>query len=339
MALTWSLIEDAADRDRAWDEVVESCGYATFFHTRAWAELFVSTLKTWQPDPVAIEFSDGNMVVLPLMRRLDSEHRQSTVPGMYGGPLFLREPGEEHLDEFDKVPLWYQDVFLVDNPYSPYGWDPNGLVKWRLYTHITDLSPGFDGVLGGFRTNIRRDILKAEESALEIRLASTADHARAYFEIYEAAIGRFGDNLQSFYPVELFENLLRMPAYGEAARLSLAYVEGRPVSGLIVLCQGQIAVGWHWSTHPEHLASHACPLLLATSMRRACDDGFRWFDFLCSGSLTGVAHFKDGFGSRRKPYNVYWSPGMSPDETRPDTGAGAALRRVQQQRAGQETRA
>jgi hypothetical protein len=56
------------------------------------------------------------------------------------------------------------------------------------------------------------------------------------------------------------------------------------------------------------------------------------FDFLCSGSRKGVAHFKGGFGSSRSPYNVYWSPAMTPDETRPDTGPGAALGRIQELR-------
>lgn len=332
MALHWDLVEGDAERERVWDEVVASCGYATFFHTRAWAKLFASTLGTWRPDPVVIEFSDGNVVVLPMMRRLDSEHRQSTVPGMYGGPLFSRPPTQEHWDEFDRVPRWYSDVFIADNPFSPYRWDPNGLVKWGFDTHITDLAGGFDDVWGRFRENIRRNVRKAESSGLELHRAESGADARAYFEVYEAAIDRFADNLESFYPIDHFEGLLRMPEYGGNVELVLAYLEGVAVSGLVTLSWGDVVIGWHWSTRPEDFSSHACPLLLATAMRQSCENGFRWFDFLCSGSLEGVARFKDGFGSVRRPYNLYWSPGMTPNETRPDTGPGAAAQRIERMR-------
>ncbi len=340
MALSWHLIDSEAERDRVWDEVVRSCGYATFFHTRAWAELFATTLGTWQPEPVVIEFSDGNLAVLPMMRRLDSEHRQSVVPGMYGGPLFSRPPTEEHWDEFDKVPRWYPDIFIVDNPYSPYQWDPNGLVKWRFYTHITDLSGGFGQVWKRYRQNTKRNIKKAEGSGIEIRPALTVADAQAYFDVYEDTTVRFGDKLGSFYPLALFENLLLMPEYGEAVKLSLASLGNMVVSGLLMLYWGNVAIAWHYSTRPNYLTSHACPLLLGAAMRHACAEGFRSFDFLLSGSFDGVAHFKEGFGSVRKPYNGYWSPGLSPDSTRPDTGPGAApgrIRQLSQKRATEDT--
>jgi GNAT acetyltransferase-like protein len=330
MALTWSLVEGRAETDRVWDEIARSCGYATFFHTRAWAELFASTLGTWEPDPVAIEFSDGNLAVLPMLRRLDSEHRESTVPGMYGGPLFARAPTEEHWDEFDKVPRWYEDIFLLDNPYSPYRWEPNGLMRWRFRTHVTDLQGGFDQVWKRYRRNARRDIRKAKDAGIEIRLAATMADARAYYEVYEDATLRFGDRLVSFYPLALFENLLAMPGYGEAVQLSLATIGGEVVSGLVMLYWGDVAVAWHASTRPASLASHPYPLLLASNMQSACAAGFRSFDFLLSGSLEGVAHFKEGFGGVSTTYAGYWSPGLTPDSTRPDTGPGAAAARIRE---------
>jgi hypothetical protein len=91
---------------------------------------------------------------------------------------------------------------------------------------------------------------------------------------------------------------------------------------------GDVAVAWHYSTRPDELTSHACPLLLVTAMRKACADGFRSFDFLPSGPLAGVARFKEGFGSSRTPYSLYWSPGMTPADARPDTGTGAARGRI-----------
>jgi hypothetical protein len=331
VSLSWQLVKGGAERRKAWDDVVASCGYATFFHTRAWAELFATTLGTWAPDPVVFEFSDGNVAVLPLMRRLDSEHRESTVPGMYGGPLFSRPPSEDHLDGFE-AHLWYKDIFILDSPFTPYRWDPDGLVKWRFHTHIADLSGGFDEAWSRYRTNVKRNIRKAEAAGVEIHAGTSTADLQAYYEVYEDSLRRFGDDLRSFYPARLFENLRAIPGFGRDVQLSLASVDGRVVSGLVMLRWANTAIAWHYSTRPGDLGSHACPLLLRDAMQRACAEGFRWFDFLVSGSLKGVAHFKEGFGTRRTRYNAYWSPGMTPASSRPDTGTGAAPEKIQQLR-------
>lgn len=329
MALTWRLLTEESERDAAWSSVVESCGYATFFHTPAWARLFATTLGSWEPDPVVVEFSDGNVAVLPMSRRIDSEHRQSVVPGMYGGPLFLRPPTDDHWEEFDKTPLWYEDILIVDNPYAPHRWDPNGLVSWRFHTHIADLSAGFESAWKAARENVRRNVRKAERSGIEIRLATGVDGAAEYFDVYESALDRFGDNLMSLYPKALFENLVSLPEHGSEVQLTLAYRDGRAVSGLVMLYWGDTAMAWHYSTRPEELRSNACPLLLHHAMKHAAERGTRWFDFLVSGPLTGVAHFKEGFGARPTRYRLYWSPGLTSDRTRPDAGPGAAFHRRQ----------
>jgi hypothetical protein len=325
MAPRWTLLEEPEERNRAWDAVAESCGYATFFHTRAWAELFGRTFGTWDPDPVVVEFSDGRLVVLPMMRRLDSEHRQSTVPGTYGGPLFGGDPTQEHWDEFDQVPRWFRDILIVDNPYSRFRWEPNGLVRWRFQTHVTTLTGGFDGVWRNFREEIRAHVQEAERSAIDVRVAGGALDAREYFGVYKEAIGRPGDDVEPLYPAALFENLLQMPVCRDAAQLLLAYHEGRVVGGQIVLYWGDTAVAWHTSIRPGDLAPQVGAALFAAAMRKACDDGLRWFDFLASGHADD-AGLTEGYGGVPWRYDVYWSPGLSPDSTRLDTGLGAAGR-------------
>lgn len=325
------MLKGDAERIQAWDDVVRACPYASFFHTRAWAELFEKTLGTWKSDPVAVEFSDGNVAVLPLVRRVDSEHRESMVPGMYGGPLFLKTPTEEHLEGFQGH-LWFKDIFVLDNPFAPFNWDPDGLIKWRMHTHLTDLSQGFDEVWGRFRTNVKRNIKKAEAANIEIRVGTSVDDIRQYFDVYEATLPRFGDNLRSFYPIAFFEHLAALPQFGTEIKVTLASVEGRVVSGLIMLNRGDNAVAWHYSTRPDDLDTHACPLLLRNAMQEAASNGIRWFDFLVSGPLKGVAHFKEGFGTIRKTCNMYWSPDVTPVTERPDTGLGAAIEKSRQLR-------
>ena len=198
MTIAWNLIDDPADRRAAWAEVVAECGYATYFQTPDWSDGMAQALGTWTPAPVAMEFADGNLAVLPLVKRVDSPHHESVFPGMYGGPLFRRPPTDAHWDELDRVPLWYEDAFFVENPYAPFRWMPNGLVGWRLYTHRTDLSVGFDALWRSFRTNLRRSFAKSEDADMSVRLATTRGDRSAYYDIYAEAIPRFGEILQSY---------------------------------------------------------------------------------------------------------------------------------------------
>src|SRR5437899_11807179 len=101
MDFSWRIMESGAEE--AWKEVRADCRYATFFHTKPWADLLCKTFRLWRPDPVVIEFSDGNVMVLPMLRRLYFGYRESMIPHVYGGPLFLRPPDERHWEAVERV--------------------------------------------------------------------------------------------------------------------------------------------------------------------------------------------------------------------------------------------
>src|SRR5262249_1504896 len=96
---TWKLLEDGDIAD-IWAGICGDSGAATFFHTRVWADVLAKTFRQWSPKPLGIEFSDGNLMVLPLMRRRSllpvGYYCESMPPGVYGGPLFTKQPTEAH---------------------------------------------------------------------------------------------------------------------------------------------------------------------------------------------------------------------------------------------------
>ena len=307
MALSWTLLENEADRHKAWDDVVAACGYATFFHTRAWAELFATTLGTWKPDPVVMEFSDGNVGVLPLLRRVGSEQRQSMAPYVYGGPLSLRPPDEAHMEEMGKAARWFSDIVLYANPFSPHPWHQDGLVRWRIHTHVLDLAAGFDSVAAGFRSLLRRHIRVAESSGVVVELAGGADDVDEYYEAYLDSLVRWGEPPSSSYPASLFHALFGLQEERKGVRLWVGRLDGRVVCGVLVLCRGTHSVVWHAATQSAYLPSHASSLVYRIAIRSACEDGFRWFDFNPSGHLRGVEFFKERFGAQRRPFDMYHS--------------------------------
>jgi hypothetical protein len=49
-----------------WDTIYADCDYATYFHSREWAEIWQKyTQGDLQPDSKIISFSDGTSVLLP----------------------------------------------------------------------------------------------------------------------------------------------------------------------------------------------------------------------------------------------------------------------------------
>src|ERR1041385_1765452 len=131
-SLTWSVVR--ANTSGVWDSVTLACPSATFFQTRPWAEVLAATFPAWKADPVVIEFSDGNLMVLPILKHTITGYRESMIPHVYGGPIFSRLPNEEHLLAAQQIATWFPDITLLDNPFCPYSREQDGLARWRLET-------------------------------------------------------------------------------------------------------------------------------------------------------------------------------------------------------------
>src|SRR5437868_15075061 len=112
MSLSWRLLDSGITE--AWNTVTAACPGVTFFQTKSWADLFCSTFRLWRPATVAMEFSDGNLMVLPMVRNSIFGSCESMIPHVYGGPMFLRPPDAEHLEAAPLVPTRYPDARLLD---------------------------------------------------------------------------------------------------------------------------------------------------------------------------------------------------------------------------------
>jgi hypothetical protein len=308
MTLSWQQLSSAADIAEAWRQAGAASRHATFFHTQEWSDLFCASMTAWQPDPIAVEFTDGNLAVLPMLRRVGSEHRQAMAPFVYGGPLFLRPPTEAHWDEFGKIPRWYSDIVLYDNPFSPYAWDQEGLIRWRIHTHVLDLSPGFDRVLAGCRRMIRQNCRSAERAGIAVSPAQSLAQVDEYYDAYLDSLSRWSENVTSLYPRGLFHDFFRLQTADRGVRLWVAEVDGLVVSGVVVLYHAEHSVAWHAATHSDYLSSHASPLVHLAAIRAGCSEGLRWYDFNPSGQLRSLEFFKESFGTERRRFNMYHSP-------------------------------
>ena len=307
MKLTWRYL-GGEERDTAWNRVSSTCRQATFFHTKVWSSALEETFPRWVAHPVAIEFSDGNLMVMPLMRRRDrlfkSGYKESMLPGVYGGPLFLSSPGKAHWKEVWSAVNQFSNIIIWGNPYLKYLDSPKG-EKRTLFTQALDLREGFDKVKKGFRKGHKANIKVARREGVEVDVAATLETVTAYYNIYRDSLRRWGRQAGGFYPGRLFYNLFRQPEYGRAIRLWVARWNGVVIGGALIFYHNEHAVYWHGVVHPAYMNLHAAHLLLSTAIEDACRSGFRWFDFNPSGGLKGVEHFKNGFGTRYLEFYSY----------------------------------
>jgi hypothetical protein len=307
MTLTYQPI--AADRVAGvWNQVCANSNTSTFFHTKVWADVLNSTFPRWSLKPIALEFSDGNAVVVPLMSRNGlgpvEYYCESMLPGVYGGPVFKETPTAEHWSALWLAVNKFANIVVLGNPFLPDVGSPDA-TRQTISTHILDLEPGIDRILKDFRKGHQSDLKVARRNGVEIRVADSLADVDAYFDVYQDTLNRWGKRASGFYPRSLFRNLFLLPQYGDSVKLWLAELNGKVIAGAWLFYHKQHAVYWHGAMHSSYMSSHPAHLLVTEAIKHACSNGFRWFDFNPSGGLEGVAHFKRGFGATTLEFSSY----------------------------------
>ena len=99
-----------------WDRIWASARYATYFHSREWAEVWERTSgSTLRPAPLLVQFPSGATALLPLVVRVRCgglvKSYLSSVAGTYGGWLAakpLSDADARALAEFmvRQLPVW-----------------------------------------------------------------------------------------------------------------------------------------------------------------------------------------------------------------------------------------
>ncbi len=307
MQLNWRRVEKDS-LNEIWNLVATGCEEATFFHTPVWANVLNLTFPRWIPSPIAIEFSGGNLMVMPLMTtkifRPLAQYSESMLPGVYGGPILLKPAEENHWHSIWSLVNSLSDVVLYGNPYLHYIGHPNSIQR-SIFTQVLDLTKGFDLIRKSFSKGHRADITVSRKNGVEVKIASCRDEVEAYFKVYQDAIKRWGDQASGFYPIGLFYNLFQLGEYGKTVKLWIACLQGRVIAGAWSLYHNQHVVYWHGAVHSQYTSFHPTHLLVATMIEDACRNGFRWFDFNPSGGLEGVERFKNGFGAQYLTFNSY----------------------------------
>jgi hypothetical protein len=282
-----------------WDKIWHTCEYSTFFHSREWAEIWRTySHRAINPKPLLFFFSDGTQALLPLSTQkickgLASCHL-SSPGGTFGGWITSDELHEAH----SRLLAHYMTHKLGNltwrlNPYAPHSTHLTFPDCIGDETQVLELSEGFETIHRRWSKGHIAAAHKAKREGVTIRLASCARDWSDYFEVYQSALKRWGEQASSRYNWELFETMERR--HSPAIRLWLACYENKIVSGALCFYARRHAVYWHGASFAAFFELHPAHLIFYEAIRDACDQGYFWFDFNPSGGHEGVRIFKGRF--------------------------------------------
>lgn len=291
--------------DAEWDAAWLACDHATYFHSRAWAEIWAEYRRgEIRPAPRVIEFSDGSNAILPLCeeraRGRGPRRTRSSPAGCYGGWISEEPLGKAHAERLaaylvDEVPGLVWRV----SPWDDLAVAATAGLGEAEQTRALRLEGGFEALASGFSSGARWGARRAAREGIEIGIAIDLEEWRAYYAAYVDSLARWGDRATSRYDWDLFAQIRARDA--ESARLWVARLRGEVVAGALVFHAPAHAAWWHSAAVAAHLRKQPMHLLLHAMIRDACEQGLAVFDMGPSHGHSGVEEFKAAYGAEPFP--------------------------------------
>ena len=199
-----------------WDTTWQQCDYATYFHSREWAEIWNTYTKgKIHPLPELVLFSDKKKAILPLsgekiLKGLAKTYYLSPA-GTFGDWISLDKLNEEHSSLLINYMFNTFDNFVWRiNPYNKLISESVKIDAENDETYAIDLKVGFETIYQQWRKekkSLVRKIEKAVKEGVCIETASTLDDWQDYYQVYEESLSRWGEKASSKYEWELFNDI------------------------------------------------------------------------------------------------------------------------------------
>jgi hypothetical protein len=267
------------------------------------------------------EFPDGRRVILPLCRGVGRPKLWSTETSPLVGSIVSHGPVRP--DELKAVfeDLAARTVFrvrIVPTAFEGGLWEsvvPQDVQRLRKVAHVVELGGNFEAVwTGRFSGQARRNVRKAEKADLEVECGFGDALLPEFYDLFRKSVDRWAQKRSEPQFVARwrsrrrspFEKLRRrMVGLGEACRIWMARVGGRPAAAIVVL-QGANA-HYNMGAMDRDLAgpTRANFLLHKLAIEDACAAGCHYYNMGETGSSESLARFKRQFGAEEYTYHEY----------------------------------
>lgn len=294
-------------QQKLWDNIVLNADGSTYFHTYEWSKIIEQSFPNYLIATKAFVFDNSITAILPLMqsKRFFGFRKSyiSMVPGVYGGLISNKRLIPEQVDEiYNHVVKKCSNLRVIGNPYIEHNM-PAFFHKDDMFTHVLDLENGFETIWKNYSKGHRYNIRKAKKDGVYIKLGESLEDYKAYYNIYQDSLKRWGDKATSRYKFNLFENIYNSKS--KNIKLFLALVDKKIISGALLFYCGNHIVWWHGATLSDFFKHYPANFLQNEIIKESCESGHKYYDLNPSGGHEGVMKFKDGFGAKRIYFNIW----------------------------------
>jgi len=267
---------------------------------------FINTLSKatgYKNISVTIE-TDDKKYISPLLERrpLGVYPVAFSLPlGLYGGvdeaetELYLMIM--KHIKKFIGRPI------VIQNPFDSILPKINLPSIYRTYTHVLEFNNiTFKDVFKTFfNSKLRNQIRKGEKSNLTIKEGNDEEFVKAFYELYILTNKRWGEKNPK-YSIDFFKTFTGKSYF----EIKLAIFEEIIVSAIVLLKITDQYFYWFGALNKDY--GEYCPnhLLLSRAINEAIEAGTKYFNFGASGKLINVKKFKESFGTKEIPYDIYF---------------------------------
>ena len=303
--MTLSIVKIRSASTSEWDQIWQACDYATYFHSREWAEIWQSyTQGKIHPAPKLIGFSDRRTVLLPCSVQ-ESFHGLAKIylsspEGTFGGWISEDSIEPAHADLLTNfLTRKVGNLVWRMNPYAEYSGHDSQAVLQPDETHTLALSDGFDALVSTWKkgnASMLRKTHKARKEGISVQTLVSKQDWLVYYQVYQNSLQRWGREVESGYRWELFETMRQKKS--DSIKLWAAIYQNQIIAGALCFYAKHHVVYWHGAALSDFFNLRPINLLMTEIIQNACSQQYRWFDFNPSGGNQGVIAFKQSFGAK-----------------------------------------
>ena len=282
------------EQAKKWDEFVLSCPEATFFHRAGWQTIMQRGLghRTWF---FYFESKGEIQGILPLVE-IKSHlfgHSLSSLPFcVYGGIVASTVPARDALDlAAQHLAAQLRVDYLEYRNLRPQhaDWPVKDLYVTFRKEIASRPEQNMSAIPRKQRAMVRKGIKAGLESIID-------DNTARFFSAYSASVHRLGTPVFSRNYFQLLKEV-----FGNDCELMIILNEGRTVAGVMSFYFRDEVLPYYGGGTNEAREVAGNDFMYWELMRRACERGYKTFDFGRSKRNSGSFDFKKNWGFEPQP--------------------------------------
>lgn len=286
--------------DPDWATFVENSPAALPFHHPSWGKLLAECYG-YRPFALAVRGSDGVIVGgLPVLdvRRPFGRRSWVSLPFTDYCPLLAEPRAQAAVTQaiVDAATAQRVDDLEVRGALPP---GERVHTSVRAVRHTLHLVNDPEAVLARVSKHHRRNIRRAEQSGVRIRLSTDVTDMASFYRLHVSTRQRLGVPVQ---PWHFFASLAQVLQETQLGFVLLAHIDRTPVAAAVFLAWRGVLVYKYGASDPAFWHARPNNLLFSHAIRWGCERGYTTFDWGRSDFENhGLRQFKSGWAADEQP--------------------------------------